>query len=170
MAENPYNNIYQELVRDNGDAVGIFAYALYKQHKIAFINKIIADESRNPTAEELCNFHRSSMTQHAIDGYKIQGEALVLAFLNESLAQRVRDIENDVEDSVIGEHLKNIKDQINSEKTWLGWGKDVLNNLSVNLLTVVVIGSIIIGYKFLSEFTSKTETATGITSQSDGSK
>ncbi len=48
------------------------------------------------------------MTQQAISGYRIQGEALVLAFLNESLAQRVRDIENGVQDSVIGEHLKNI--------------------------------------------------------------
>ena len=38
------------------------------------------------------------MTQQAISGYRIQGEALVLAFLNESLAQRVRDIENGVED------------------------------------------------------------------------
>ena len=170
MAETPYNKIYQELVRDNGDAVGIFAYALYKQHKIAFVNKVIADENRNPTTDELSNFHRSSMTQHAIDGYRIQGESLVLAFLNESLAQRIREIENGVEDSAIGEHLKNIKDQIDSKKTWLGWGKDVLNNLSVNILTVIVIGSIIIGYKFLSEFYSKTETAAGITSQSDKSK
>jgi hypothetical protein len=166
MTDHPYNNIYQELVRDNGDAVGIFAYALYKQHKIAFINRIIIDEDRNPTTDELSNFHRSSMTQQAISGYRIQGEALVLAFLNESLAQRVRDIENGVQDSVIGEHLKNIKDQIDSKKTWLGWGKDVLNNLSVNILTIIVIGSIIIGYNYLSGFYSKTETAAGITNQS----
>jgi hypothetical protein len=46
MTDHPYNNIYQELVRDNGDAVGIFANALYKQHKIAFINRIIMDEDR----------------------------------------------------------------------------------------------------------------------------
>lgn len=106
------------------------------------------------------------MTQQAISGYRIQGEALVLAFLNESLAQRVRDIENGVQDSVIGEHLKNIKDQIDSKKTWLGWGKDVLNNLSVNILTIIVIGAIIIGYNYLSGFYSKTETAAGITNQS----
>jgi hypothetical protein len=110
------------------------------------------------------------MTQHAIDGYRIQGESLVLAFLNESLAQRVRDIESDVENSVIGEHLKNIKDLIDSKKTWLGWGKEVLNNLSVNFLTIILIGSIIFGYKFLSEFNNKTEAAAGITSQSDQSK
>jgi hypothetical protein len=38
MTDHPYNNIYQELVRDNGDAVGIFAYALYKQHKNSVYN------------------------------------------------------------------------------------------------------------------------------------
>ena len=57
MAETAYNSIYQELVRDNADAVGIFAYALYKQHKLAFVNKIIADQNRRPTADELSNFH-----------------------------------------------------------------------------------------------------------------
>ena len=106
------------------------------------------------------------MTRQDIDGYRIQGESLVLAFLNESLAQRVRCIEKSVEDSVIGMQLKNIKDQIDAEKTWLGWSKDVLNNLSVNFLTIIVIGAVIFGYHFLSDFYSKTETATGITSQS----
>lgn len=170
MAENPYNNIYQELVRDNGDAVGIFAYALYKQHKIAFINKVINDEQRDPTPDELSNFHRSTMTQHAIDGYRVQGESLVLAFLNESLAQRVKDIQSDVEDSVIGVQLKNIQSQLDSKKTLAGWIRDVSGNLAVNFLTILIIGAIILGYNAIGEFNKKAEMTAKLADKSDNLK
>lgn len=163
-----YNYIYKELVQDNSDAVGIFAYAIYKQHKIDFINKIQLDESREPTDEELNSFHRSSMAH--IEGYRIQGEALIANFLTESLAQRVNNIEKDVENAVIGNHLNDIKALINSEKTWTGWVKDVLSNLSVNILTILLIGAVIIGYHAFGDFLSKTEAAAGVTNQVDKQK
>ncbi len=58
----------------------VFLHTRYTNNIKAFINRIIIDEDRNPTTDELSNFHRSSMTQQAISGYRIQGEALILAF------------------------------------------------------------------------------------------
>ncbi|MGZ3802539.1 MAG: hypothetical protein ACXVCL_20440, partial [Bdellovibrio sp.] len=125
------------------------------------------DEKRTPTSEELSNFHRSSMTQHAIDGYRMQGESLVLAFLNESLAQRVKDIQSDVEDSVIGEHLKNIQSHLDSKRTLSGWFKDISGNLVVNFLTILIIGAVIVGYKAINEINTKTEIVANLADKPD---
>ncbi len=167
MSKDRYNQIYRELVKDNKDAVGMFAYALYKQQKIAFVEKIEQEHGRPPSDDELTHFHQISRLPLTIASYREQGEILVSAFLTEGLAEKVIQIQNDVADSVIGMRLQEIKDSVNAEKTWKGWFMAVLENLSVNLLTILVIGAIILGYQSLSHFWSTTETKADVTSQPD---
>lgn len=170
MTKNRYNQIYNELVKDNSDAVGMFAYALYKQQKIAFVENIEKEKRRKPTDEELTSFHTMSRLPPTIKGYREQGEALVSAFLTESLTQKIEQIQNNVEDSVIGEHLKNIKEQINSKRTVRGWIADVASNLTVNVLTIILIGMLLMGYNGFNVFSNKAEAVVGLKNQTDTSK
>ena len=61
--------MYRQLVTDPNDAVGAFAYILYKQEKIAFIEAIKQSQGREPTLEELRTFHTRTCTQPRIDSY-----------------------------------------------------------------------------------------------------
>ncbi len=167
MAKSQYNQIYKKLVRDNSDAVGMFAYALYKQQKIAFVEKIATENGHDPTDEELASFHTMSMLEPTITGYRDQGEALVAAFLNESLTQRVLTIQKGVEDSVIGDYLKNIKEQIASKRTVHGWLADVASKLTVSVVTILMIGMLIMGYKGIGELSHKAEAAAGLTNETN---
>jgi hypothetical protein len=165
-----YSKVYNELVKDNGDAVGMFAYALYKQQKIAFIAQIHSEKNQAPTPEELVSFHTLSMLEPTIKGYREQAEILVSAFLTASLTQRVEEIQSSVEESVIGERLKEIKEDINSKRTWQGWFADVASNLTVNVLTIMLIGMLIFGYNGLGQITKKAESIANIPSEDNKQK
>ena len=57
-----FNYIYQELVNEPDDLVGLFAYSIYKQEKIEYIVKFMEENGGvRPTPEELKEFHRMSM-------------------------------------------------------------------------------------------------------------
>jgi hypothetical protein len=66
-AANTYNWVYRQLVTDPNDAVGAFAYILYKQEKIAFIEAIKQSQGREPTLEELrTSIHRPARSRESI--------------------------------------------------------------------------------------------------------
>lgn len=91
--ENTYNWVYRQLVTDPDDAVGAFAYVLYKQEKIAFIEAIKQSQGREPTPEELRTFHTQTSTQPRIDSYIKSAEQLASDFPNAGLKKQLEDFE-----------------------------------------------------------------------------
>lgn len=161
------NLIYTQLVRDNSDAVGMFAYALYKQQKMAFFERIDTQHGRLPTNDELESFHMTSTLPPSIHGYREQAEALVSAFLNEALEQKIEQIEASVKDSIIASHLVDIKAQISHKKTFNGWFASVAENLTVNIVTILIIGALVIGSNGLGSLSDKAAAAVGLPDKSE---
>lgn len=155
---NPsYNWIYKQLVTDSNDAVGAFAYVLYKQEKIAFIEAIKATHDREPTAEELRTFHTQTCTPPRIESYLKSAELLAQEFLNAGLKEHLEQFESEIRESVLSKNLEAITTELHSKKSWLQWGRDIVGNLGVNIATIVFVGAALGGYQAINKFNSNVE-------------
>lgn len=142
-ADSPYNWIYDQLVTDVNDAVGAFAYLLYKREKIEFVEAIRCQRGREPTIEEMRAFHTQTCTQSRIESYRKNAELLVQAFLSAALKTRVTQYEVEVRESVLSKGLDAIAAEIRAKKTLGQWARDILGNLGLNVLTIVVVGALL---------------------------
>lgn len=160
-----YNWIYKKLAPSPEDAVGAFAYMLYKEDKIAYIEDIFKATGKNPTAEDLSAFHRTSCLPTVLEGYRERAQLLVNDFLQTALRDRIKEMEESVKNNALGTKFDGVVAQLNEKKTLAGWGRDVGTNIFVNFLTIVIIGAIILGYKSYSSWSAKTESFVGITQE-----
>ena len=71
------NYIYEKLVKDDSDLVGLIAYAIYKKHKIEFIEAIRNNEQRDPTEDEYQAFAISSNVDSQLLKYRTDAEQLL---------------------------------------------------------------------------------------------
>lgn len=85
MSAPAYNGLFQQLVKNEHDAIGAFAYVLYEQEKVAFIEAIQTAHGRPPTEAELLAFHLQASTPPRIAAYRQSAEFLAQAFLNAGL-------------------------------------------------------------------------------------
>lgn len=157
-----YNWIYRQLVIDPNDAVGAFAYVLYKREKIEFIEATRTRHQRNPSPEELCAFHMQTCTRARLDSYRKNAELLAQAFLNAALKARIEQYEIDVRESVLSKGLDAITAEMRAKKTWGQWARDVLGNLGLNVLTILVVGALLVGYQALGRFNASIEEAANL--------
>ena len=149
---NTYNWVYRQLVTDPNDAVGAFAYILYKQEKIAFIEAIKQSQGREPTLEELRTFHTQTCTQPRIDSYIKSAEQLASDFLNAGLKKHLEDFEEEIRDSVLSQKVDAINQELKARKSGWQWFADIGANLIVSVATILVIGALLGGYQALSRF------------------
>jgi len=56
-----YSSVYQRLTADSNDAIGVFAYIIYKQQKVEFCESF---GGREPTKEELNSFNVIASLMH----------------------------------------------------------------------------------------------------------
>jgi hypothetical protein len=77
-----YSDIYNKLVTDDDDFVGMVAYAIYKKNKIEHIKNIKEEHSREPTDDDLTSFHSSSCLKTSIEGYKKMAVESISRFAN----------------------------------------------------------------------------------------
>jgi hypothetical protein len=150
MAE--YNKVYESLVTGPDDAVGAFAYVLYKQHKVKFIKDFESRNRRLPTPEEMEAFHHQNCLDTQLQGYKERGETLAQAFLNAGLAEHISRIEDEVRMSALSERFKGVETRLDEKKNLTSWFRDIGTNVVVNILTVLVVGAIFLGSKAWSDF------------------
>lgn len=140
----------------------MFAYGIYKNEKIEFVNSYKQNKNREPTTEELLAFYDRSVLNSSILGYREQAEILVAAFLKKSISERVVEMEDKVVQSHISSKLDMLNQKIDNKKTLAGWIKDVAANFFVNVMTILFIGTLYIGFNFYNEFNTKTANAAGI--------
>lgn len=163
MRTPAYNPIYERLVKGPDDAVGAFAYMLYKQHKVDYVISVQATHNRKPTEAEMTQFHQQNSLDTQIKSCTDRAEVLVQAFLNAGLEKRIGDIETDVRKSALGIRIENVQRTLDEKKTTRAWLAEVGGNLAVNLLTIIVIGFLVIGYKHLSSMNFFFEKNAGLT-------
>ena len=128
------NAIYETLIADLHDPVDVFAYIIYKQNKADFCRSFGAD---GPSAEALRQFPAIASLDTSIEAYRAKGAAMAQNFLNEGLDRLVR---------------SSVDRSLHARRTFGGWVRDVGGNLLVNLVTIAVIGSLVIGYQYSSRF------------------
>lgn len=167
-----YNTIYETLTADPNDLVGALAYIIYKKQKVEFCKNY---PSGAPGRAELDNFHRIASLQTSIDSYRAQAEALAQAFLTVALDDLADRTENETRQDVLSKQittvntglqtqLNTINANLDAKRTLVGWGRDVGGNLVVNLLTIVIIGAIVVGYRSWADIQQATEGRVGLSS------
>ena len=99
MTQRTYNFIYEKLVKDKDDVLGIIAYSLYKRNKIDFINKFQVDNGTLPSDTEMKTFHASSTTESSLEGFRRQAVDLARAFIDSALDEKRQELEQEYEDN-----------------------------------------------------------------------
>lgn len=104
-----YNYIYKQLVEGRGDIIGHIAYALYKEDKIEYISKFKKEHNDDePTEEDLKPFNDISCTKGSLDKYKFVASSILQSFLENTLEETKKDIE----DSINKNHIELISKAI----------------------------------------------------------
>ena len=172
-----YNTIYERLTADPNDLVGALAYISYKQQKVEFCK---ATSGGSPSREEIERFHAIASLDTSIAAYRSQAEAMAQAFLNESLDDLAHRAETETRQDVLYRYIATVNADLQSQlttinqalaakRTWLGWLRDVGGNLIVNVVTILVIGALVLGYKFIGEVQQHAEIKAGVgTSKTPG--
>lgn len=93
MANGGYNYIYKELVADESDILGKLAYSSYKRQKIEYIQAFIAKHGEDPKDFDLTAFHDISNNPSQLDVYRSQAARLAANFLETSLANEAKELE-----------------------------------------------------------------------------
>ena len=155
--DESYNWVYRQLVTDPNDAVGAFAYVLYKQEKIAFIEAIKQAKGREPTIEELRTFHVQTCTQPRIESYVKSAEQLASDFLNAGLKKHLEDFEEEIRESVISQKVDAVTAELQAKRGPGQWFADIFSNLIVSLATILVVGLLLGGYQAISKFNANVE-------------
>jgi hypothetical protein len=161
--------------------VGALAYIIYKKQKVEFCKN---HPTGAPDRAELDNFHRIASLQTSVDSYRAQAEALAQAFLTVALDDLADRTETETRQDVLSKQLttvttglqtqlntvntglqtqlNTINSVLDAKRSWVGWGRDVGGNLVVNLLTIVIIGAIVIGYRSWADIQQGAEARVGI--------
>lgn len=103
MDKDPrYNWVYTELVNGPNDVRGAWAYALYKQEKIAFIEDFLKNnDNRPPTDEDLLPFHRMTSLPGRLDSYREKADSLLEDFFDATLANELAEYKEEVRNDVL---------------------------------------------------------------------
>ncbi|EXE62028.1 hypothetical protein J580_1033 [Acinetobacter sp. 1542444] len=181
---NPnYNWIYKRLVRNENDLVGAIAYVLYKEHKIEFIRRIEQETGEDPTKEQWVEFHRVSCLDSTLSGFQKRAEELVNEFLRGALASFAQEIEEQA-DARMEEKVRLLTQPLVDSFTTLKGSVDSNHNVVLSEITnkksksnrlgeaflnilygafvILLIGGAVIGYKVISNLTSKAESIAGL--------
>lgn len=92
---------FANLVKDENDLVGLIAYSLYKQDKLAFIQEGINKAGVTPSEADLAVFCRGANIAGRLASYRQSAEILLQQMNGELLDMAVIDIESDFEQRLI---------------------------------------------------------------------
>ncbi|MBQ7456971.1 MAG: hypothetical protein IJS54_05165 [Desulfovibrio sp.] len=128
-ATKRYSFIYNNLVKDSKDLVGLVAYSIYKQEKIKYIRYFEKSKRRQPKTEELYEFYIQA--QNRIDQYKNIAASRVNEFYDEIYRLHISDIKTDYDKKLFKSRV-------------FGWGAAITQSIIGSLLGTIIIGAIII--------------------------
>lgn len=138
MHTNAYNDIYDKLVDDDTDIMGVVAYAFYKKHKIEWIQDIHSQTGVVPTAADYAAFYKSSCTPVVLNGFRQQAEAALNEFLEpmyKDLGEKLQDLENQFSEKIdilADDYQRNLVAELKEVKTesfWMGAIKSAVGSI-----------------------------------------
>ena len=102
-----YSVIYEQLVSDKNDVLGLIAYGIYKSAKIEYIKEFTdANDGVPPTDEELETFHDAC--RHNLESYKSEATAILHEYSEEYLSGQLEELEEKVS-AAYEEEVANLK-------------------------------------------------------------
>lgn len=107
-----FNFIYSKIVNDENDFIGKIAYSIYKEDKIEFINNFNIKHSKNPDQDELKQFHEIASTVNSISRYRLEAEALLQEFLDNTLTEALAEASEEIKSNqilLIREEVRKLK-------------------------------------------------------------
>ncbi len=164
MANSP--SVYSLLVADPNDVLAALAYTTYKQHKVETIEEIEMRTGQPATPADLEAFERTARTPSALAMYGRQAEHLIQAFLRITLSERQGALTAEFANSEISRQLAAIQANQNANRTVWGWFRVVGGNLAVNIMTILVIGALLLGYRWYEEVAGVVSSKAGLHSKS----
>jgi hypothetical protein len=102
---NDYNRVYESLVKDDKDIVGMLAYSIYKKQKQETIKEfIISNNGTRPSATDLESFHNFATQRTQLEIYRKQATGITQGLANSLLKAKQKDIKE-----IIDRHLSKSK-------------------------------------------------------------
>lgn len=86
-----FNKIYDELVSEPYDTVGLVAYGIYKRSKIEYVKKFTEENGKEPSGDDLKPFHDISKIH--IEHYRDRAYELMEQFLEKALSNVASEID-----------------------------------------------------------------------------
>lgn len=142
-------SVYSLLGTRPNDVFAALAYTMYKQHKIETMREIEARTGTSPSAADLETFERCARTPSALAMYREHAAAMMKTFVDETLANKQATFQADFVNTAVGRQLASIQANQVASKSISGWFREVSANLAVNLMTILVIGSLVFGYRWI---------------------
>ncbi|MCK0506346.1 hypothetical protein [Aromatoleum anaerobium] len=137
---NGYNHIFDKLVQDDGDFVGMVAYTVYKRQKVEWLKRFEQDHFRIPNDDEVeAGFSRFSNMQSQLDGYREQALDLLDNFLDFALAEQIEEARNEIRDDAI---VKAVKTPF-----WTGVGHNLAAGFAASFITLAGAGLVWVASK-----------------------
>jgi hypothetical protein len=88
-----YNRIYENLVKEDKDIVGMLAYAIYKKQKQETIKEFILNNNgARPSESDLESFHNLASQRTQLEMYRKQATDLTQSLTNSLLKAKQKDI------------------------------------------------------------------------------
>lgn len=108
QGNNPnYSWVFGKLVQGPDDVHGALAYVLYKEHKIAFLEKFKSTHGGiEPSEADWQTYHIAIDTDTALEGFKERAEALLESFLDQLLAAEVAEAKEEVKRSFFATEIR----------------------------------------------------------------
>lgn len=137
---NGYNHIFDKLVQNDGDFVGMVAYTIYKRQKVEWLKRFQQDHSRIPDDDEVeAGFSRFSNMQSQLDAYREQALDLLDSFLDFALDEQIREARDDIRNDAI---VKAVKTPF-----WAGVGQNLAAGFAASFITLAGAGLVWVASK-----------------------
>lgn len=158
-----YPTMYGLLVHGIADTPGALAFASYKKHESEAYAEIETRTGHAPTPADIAMFERAASTPSALSMYRQIGDAILKEYLEESLAEAHAQLKEQFTNSAISRQLGRLQTELAGKRTFAGWFREVSANLTVSLMTLLVIASLVYGYRLLDGWIGGLGSKTGIT-------
>lgn len=115
------NNIYDKLVKEEGDIVGLLAYSIYKQHKIEYINSFKnTNSNKEPEQKDIDNFKNAMIMDSQLSLFRQKAEKILMDISETISTEAHESFKSNVSDEVfnkidnINTKIENIDGKVNN--------------------------------------------------------
>lgn len=101
MSERKFAQLYQQIVNEPDDIVGLIAYGVYKQKKVEHIKKFCEDRGYGPGDEDLEPFHNACLVH--VDSYRLAAEQILQDAIQSITEEYVAEVDSTYQKKLFSE-------------------------------------------------------------------